>query len=77
MLATVIEALTRSYDHVVIDAGSVPDVAVEYFAAFGPRAVLVAADPSAAATRAARERLMATGFGEVTLLAGGAQAAAA
>ena len=32
MLATVIEALARSYDHVVLDAGSAADAAVERFA---------------------------------------------
>jgi Mrp family chromosome partitioning ATPase len=77
MLTTVIEALARSYEHVVIDAGSVPDVAVENFAALAPRAVLIAAEPAAAGTRAARDRMMAVGFGDVTLVAGGAQAAAA
>jgi uncharacterized protein involved in exopolysaccharide biosynthesis/Mrp family chromosome partitioning ATPase len=77
MLATVIEALVRSYDRVVIDAGSAPDVAVERFAQLAPRAVLVAADPAAPATRAARERLIAAGFADVTLLAGGVRAAAA
>jgi uncharacterized protein involved in exopolysaccharide biosynthesis/Mrp family chromosome partitioning ATPase len=77
MLATVIEALVRSYDHVVIDVGSAADIAVERFAALAPRAVLVAADPANPATRAARERLMLAGFADVTLLAGVAQAAAA
>jgi polysaccharide biosynthesis transport protein len=77
MLATVVEALVRNYDHVLIDAGSVPDVAVENFAALTPRAVLVAADPAAVGTRAARDRMMAVGFGEVTLVGGRAQAAAA
>ena len=77
MLATVIEALMQAYDHVVVDAGSVPDAAVEYFAPFASRAVLVAADPASAATRAARDRLIAAGYGEVMLLAGGPQAAAA
>ena len=77
MLATVIEALVRSYDHVVIDAGSAPDVAVERFAQLAPQAVLVVADPVAPATRAARERLIAAGFADVTLLAGGVRAAAA
>ena len=38
MLATVIEALVRSYDHVVIDAGSAADVAVERFAPLATRA---------------------------------------
>ena len=32
MLATVIEALVRSYDHVVIDVGSAADIALERFA---------------------------------------------
>jgi uncharacterized protein involved in exopolysaccharide biosynthesis/Mrp family chromosome partitioning ATPase len=77
MLATVIEALVRSYNHVVIDVGSAADVAVERFAPLAPRAVLVAADPANPATRAARERLMMAGFADVTLLAGVAQTAAA
>jgi len=77
MLSTVIEALLHSYDHVVIDVGSVPDVAVERFVALAPRVVLVAADPKAPATRAVRDHLIAVGFGEVQLIAGGAQAAAA
>ena len=77
MLATVIEALVHSYDHVVIDVGSAADVAVERFAPLAQRAVLVAADPANPATRAARERLMMAGFADVTLLAGAAQAAAA
>ena len=77
MLATVIEALVRSYNHVVIDVGSAADVAVERFAPLAQRAVLVAADPANPATRAARERLMVAGFADVTLLAGMAQTAAA
>jgi len=77
MLATVIEALERSYDHVVVDTGSAADMAVERFAPLAPRAVLVTADPAAPATRAARDRMIAAGFGEVTLLAGATQAAAA
>ena len=77
MLATAIEALVRSYDHVVIDVGSAADIAVERLAALATRAVLVAADPANPATRAARERLMMAGFADVTLLAGAPQAAAA
>jgi polysaccharide biosynthesis transport protein len=77
MLATVIEALGHSYDHVVIDVGSAADVAVERFARLTQRAALVAADPANAATRAARERLMMVGFADVTLLAGNAQPVAA
>jgi tyrosine-protein kinase Etk/Wzc len=77
MLVTVIEALVRSYDHVVIDAGSAADVAVERFAALAPRAVLVTSDPANPATRAAAERLTMAGFADVAVLAGGAQAVAA
>ena len=77
MLATVIEALAQSYNHVVIDAGSVPDVAIERFAPLAQRVVLVAADPADAATQAARERLAMAGCADVTLLAGAAPGAAA
>ena len=77
MVATAIEALARSYDHVVIDAGSATDVAIEYFAPLAPRAVLVAANPAAASTRVEHGRLMAAGFADVTLLPGAPQAAAA
>jgi polysaccharide biosynthesis transport protein len=77
MLATVIEALVHNYHHVVIDAGSAADVAVERFAPLAQRAVLVAADPGNAAARAAREQLMTAGFADVTLLAGNAQSVAA
>ena len=74
MLATMVEALVRSYDHVVIDVGSAADIAVERFAPLAARAVLVAADPANPATRAARERLMMAGFADVTLMAGMPQA---
>ena len=77
MLATVIEALVRSYDHVIIDVGSAAEIAVERFAPLAQRAVLVASDPANPATRAARERLMMAGFADVALLAGAGQVAAA
>jgi tyrosine-protein kinase Etk/Wzc len=77
MLATAIEALVRSYDHVVIDAGAATDVAIERLVPLAPRAVLVSLDPTAPATRAAGERMMTAGFAEVSVLAGGSQAAAA
>jgi Mrp family chromosome partitioning ATPase len=77
MLTTVIEALVRSYDHVVIDIGSAADIEVERFAPLATRAVLVAADPANPATRAARDRLMLAGFADVSLMAGAPQAAAA
>jgi uncharacterized protein involved in exopolysaccharide biosynthesis len=69
-LATTLEALARTYDHVIIDAGAVPETAVNAFARLAPRAVLVAADLEHPATAAARERLLAAGFTEVTLFLG-------
>ena len=77
MLATVIEALAQSYNYVVIDAGAVPEVAIERFAPLAQRMVLVAGDPADAATQGARERLAMAGCSDVTLLAGHAQAVAA
>ena len=76
-LATAIDALGHSYDHVVIDAGSVADVAAERFVPLTARAVLVAADPASAVTRILRLQLLQAGFSDVTVIAGGAQAVAA
>jgi uncharacterized protein involved in exopolysaccharide biosynthesis/Mrp family chromosome partitioning ATPase len=77
MLPTVIEALVRSYNHVVLDIGSAADVAVERFVGLAGRAVLVSSNAADAVTRAAHERLMLAGFADVTLLAGVAQPAVA
>ena len=77
MLATVIEALVRSYDHVVIDIGAAADIAVERFAPLAARAVLVTADPANPATKAARERLMMAGIADVAVMAGAPQVIAA
>ncbi|HVV60497.1 MAG TPA: exopolysaccharide transport family protein [Pseudolabrys sp.] len=76
-LAEAIEALTRSYARVVLDIGAVDEAAVEYLAPLAQRAVLVAADATSPATRSARERMSQAGFSSVSLLRGGAQAAAA
>jgi len=76
-LATAIEALTRSYDHVVLDIGAAPDVAVEHFSGLATRAVLVASDAANTATRSARDQMSRAGFSDVALLLGGAQVAAA
>jgi hypothetical protein len=67
-----IEALARAYDHVVIDAGTAQDGATERLCRLARRAVLVATDAAAPATRAARDRLLAVGFGDVALLDGAA-----
>ena len=77
MLATMVEALVRSYDHVVIDVGSAADIALERFAPLAAHAVLVAIDPANPATRTARERLMTAGIADVTVMAGAPQVIAA
>jgi uncharacterized protein involved in exopolysaccharide biosynthesis/Mrp family chromosome partitioning ATPase len=77
MVATIIEALVRSYDHVVLDVGAAPEVDLKRFAQLAPRAVLVTADPANAATRSAREHMIAAGYGEISLLIGGSRAVAA
>ncbi len=77
MLATAIEALAQSYDHVVLDIGCAVDIPVERFAALSSRAVLVTADAAHPATRSVLERLQIAGFANVSLCAGQAQVAAA
>jgi tyrosine-protein kinase Etk/Wzc len=77
MLATMVEALVRSYDHVVIDVGPAADIAVERFAPLAASAVLVAINPANPATKTARERLMMAGIADVTVMAGTPQVIAA
>ena len=69
-LVMALEALARTYDHVVIDAGAVPEMTVEPLARIAPRAVLVTADMAHPATQAARDRLIAAGFTDVTVFVG-------
>jgi Mrp family chromosome partitioning ATPase len=68
-LSITLEALGRSYDYVVVDAGALPNIAPERFAQLAPRAVLVADDIDGPATETARERLFAAGFPNVSVLA--------
>ena len=76
-LAMMIEALVRSYDHVVLDVGSAADMALERLAALASQAVLVTADPAHPATKAVRDRLLAAGLVDVAVLAGAPQVIAA
>jgi Mrp family chromosome partitioning ATPase len=69
-LATTIDTLARAYDHVVVDAGALPEAAIERLARLAPRAVLVATNVTNPATAAARERLIAAGFADVAMLLG-------
>jgi MinD-like ATPase involved in chromosome partitioning or flagellar assembly len=74
-LVMVLDALARTYDHIVIDAGAVPEISVQPFARIAPRAVLVTADIDDPATQAAKDRLIASGFTDVMLLLGAPRAA--
>jgi len=65
-LAIGMNALSRTYDHVVIDAGALPQIPLERFARLAPHAVLVAPGLPETATNAARDRLVAAGFADVT-----------
>jgi uncharacterized protein involved in exopolysaccharide biosynthesis/Mrp family chromosome partitioning ATPase len=67
-LSIILEALSRSYDYVVLDCGALPEIAPEEFARLAPRAVLVADDVDSPNTLSARERLLAAGFPDVSVL---------
>jgi len=69
-LSITLEALARSYDHVVVDAGTVGEAALDRFANLAPRAVLVAGEIDNPATLSARERLLKAGFADVSVLVG-------
>ena len=69
-LAATIDTLARAYDHVVVDAGALPEAAIERLARLAPRAVLVATNVTNPATAAACERLIAAGFTDVAMLLG-------
>jgi uncharacterized protein involved in exopolysaccharide biosynthesis/Mrp family chromosome partitioning ATPase len=77
MLATIVEALAQSYEHVVLDVGAASEIGMERLALLAPRALLIAADPGGPGTRAARERLMQAGIPEVMLVAAAPQQVAA
>jgi len=68
-LAITLEALSRSYDYVVLDVGAMSQIAPEKFAKLAPRAVLIADDIDGPATESARERLLSAGFPNVSVLA--------
>jgi uncharacterized protein involved in exopolysaccharide biosynthesis/Mrp family chromosome partitioning ATPase len=76
-LPVAIEALARSYDHVVLDIGATSEIMPEQFVALAPNAVLVGAGSSDAATKAARDRLATAGFRDVRTVMGGSQPVAA
>jgi Mrp family chromosome partitioning ATPase len=67
-LTITLEALARSYDYVVIDAGSLRNAPTERIAQFAPRAVLVADELDDPATVSAHDALLAAGFANVNVL---------
>ena len=69
-LVITVEALARSYDYVVINAGTLPDIPLEAIAALAPQAVLVADTPNDPISAAAQEHLLAAGFSAVNMLQG-------
>jgi tyrosine-protein kinase Etk/Wzc len=69
-LTMMIEALARSYDHVIVDAGNVTEAAVERLFRLAPRAVLIASEEAAPATTAGRERLAGAGYTDIAVFDG-------
>jgi len=69
-MLTNFQALARSYDHVVVDAGQAAGE-IRLIAEIAPHAVLVTDALGDSATAAARERLLASGFSDVRILVGG------
>jgi uncharacterized protein involved in exopolysaccharide biosynthesis/Mrp family chromosome partitioning ATPase len=68
-LRIAIEALSRTYDHVVIDAGAMA-ATLESIAGMASRAVLVTTGMAEEAAASASERLVAAGFTDVTVYSG-------
>ena len=69
-MAMKFDALARSYDHVVVDAGEATGSAIERIAEIAPHAVLVTDTLSNAATGSTRQRLLTSGFTDVRILVG-------
>jgi Mrp family chromosome partitioning ATPase len=64
------DALARSYNNVVVDAGVIAGPELQAVAELAPQAVLVATALSDADKASARERLIFAGFDDVTFLTG-------
>jgi hypothetical protein len=67
-IATAFDALVRSYEYLVIDAGAAPDLPLDTLALVTPHAMLIADAASNPVTIAAHEGLRAAGFSDVTLV---------
>jgi tyrosine-protein kinase Etk/Wzc len=73
-IATGLEALTRAYDHVIIDGGAVQSILSERIARLAPCAVLVAGGVEASKVNAVREHLAQAGFSDIAVFTGEAPA---
>jgi succinoglycan biosynthesis transport protein ExoP len=62
------DALSRSYDFVIVAAGEIVGPELEAIATIAPHAVLAAGTLTNAGTAAARERLLSAGFEDVTVV---------
>jgi succinoglycan biosynthesis transport protein ExoP len=69
-LQIALDALTRTYDHVVIDGGALATMVLEPFARVANRAVLVTTGVADEAATAAGDRLVEVGFTDVTVYGG-------
>ena len=68
------DALSRSYDHVVIDAGAAPYVPADRIARLASCGVLVAGNVAAEAANTMRDHLAHAGFSDIALFTGTAPA---
>ncbi len=73
-LAVAVDALARTYDHVIIDAGAAPGVPADRIARLAPCAVMVAGGVAAASADAVRAHLAAAGFEDIAVFDGTAPA---
>jgi len=69
-MVTNFNALARSYDHLVVDAGEAMGPEIERISEVAPHVVLITDTLANPATTAARERLLASGFSDVRILVG-------
>jgi polysaccharide biosynthesis transport protein len=76
-LAIAFEALGRSYERVIIDAGAAEALPLERLARLALRAVLVTDDADDPASAVLRERLLRAGFEHVNVLSGASSGAGA
>ena len=69
-LRTAIDALSRSYDHVIIDASAAPHALDDKIARIAPCAVLVASGLAANKADAVRDHLANAGFTDIAVFTG-------